>query len=266
MMPDVRATVALATAVWMFAQASSAIAQDFSASAVPFNAATLSGALENGLPSASPSARLESAVTRWDGVAGLDTRAAVFGCGLGAMRAVLGVSQTGEPDIGWSAFGASLGAVTRGGAAALRAVTRRDRATVAGGRAGGVEIGAGAWAEAGAGVRVWASAPQLWTDGAAPPLARGLEIGASADLGGVALWLSRAAVVGLAHEGRGEHTGGLLATAGPLALWLVARDQPARGGIGVAARRRGLGAGAEVIGHPVLGETARMWISLGGGP
>ena len=51
----------------------------------------------------------------------------------------------------------------------------------------------------------------------------------------------------------------------PLSAWLVARDQPPRGGVGVSARMRALGVAVEVEGHPVLGETARMSLTAGGG-
>jgi hypothetical protein len=159
-----------------------------------------------------------------------------------------------------------VGAVVGRGGASLRALSRRDRTSPFGfdarGAAVGIEVGGGAWIEASRGIHVWTSAAQIWTRGAAPPLARPLEIGGAADLGGVSLWLSRAGVVGAS---RGERAAGLSTTAGPLELWLVAHDQPIRGGIGIAAHVRGLRVAAQVDSHPVLRETARLSLGAGGG-
>ena len=59
--------------------------------------------------------------------------------------------------------------------------------------------------------------------------------------------------------------GGVSTTSGPLALWLIARDRPLRGGLGVAARARALRVAVQVESHPVLRETTRLSIALGGG-
>ena len=64
---------------------------------------------------------------------------------------------------------------------------------------------------------------------------------------------------------RGEYAIGLAAAAGPMVVWLVARDQPPRGGVGLSAATHAVRVAAEVEGHPVLGETARMSLGLGGG-
>ena len=246
-----------------------ATAQDFTAPAPAWPPDPGCALLESGLPAATAVPVLEGAVTRWHGLAALTTRAAAAAGGWRAFRVALGLSQTGESDVGWTAIALAVGAAGRGGGGALRAVARRDRTSPFGfddrGAALGLEVGGGVWIEAAARINVWASAPQLWTPGAAPPLARPLEIGGAMDLGGVAMWLSRAAVAGYPRGGRGEHAAGVATDAGPLGVWLVARDQPPRGGLGVAVRARGLRVAAEVESHPVLGETARMSLVLGGG-
>jgi hypothetical protein len=259
----VAAITALATV------AAPAAGQDFTAPAPAWPPGLPCALLETALPATAVAPEIEGAVTQWHGLAALTTRAAAAAFGWRELRAGLGLAQTGEPDIGWTALGLALGAARPDGGAALRAVARRDRTTRFGfdarGAAVGVEIGGGAWIEAAAGLHVWASAPQLWTRGAAPPLARPLEIGGALDLGGVAAWLSLVAVAGHPRGGPGEHAAGLATDVGPLAVWLFARDQPLRGGLGVAGRARGLRAAAEVESHPVLGETARMSLGLGGG-
>jgi len=248
--------------------ATPALAQDFESPAPAWPPGPASVLLERGLPPAARSPVLEGGATRWHGIAALSTRSAAAACGWRAIRAGLGLSQTGEPDVGWTALAAALGAADRGGGASVRAVARRDRTSPFGfdawGAPVGVEIGGGAWIEAAAGLHVWASAPQMWTRGAAPPLARPLEIGGALDLGGVTLWLSRAGIAGSPRGGRSERAAGLATTSGPFDVWLSARDQPLRGGLGVAVRSRALRAAAQVESHPVLGETARMSLAVGG--
>ena len=130
------------------------------------------------------------------------------------------------------------------------------------GAAVGAEAGGGAWFDAREHLHLWASAPQIWRNGSAPPLERPLEIGGAADLGAVTMWLARAGVPGGVTGGR---EGGLSTAAGPLSLWLTARDRPLRGGLGVAARAGVLRAACEVDSHPVLRETARLSLTIGGG-
>ncbi len=259
---------ARSVALVLLGLASPALAQDFASPAPAWPPGPAGVLLERGLPSAAGTPVLEGAFTRWHAIAALDTRAAAAACGWRAVRAGLGLSQTGEPDLGWTALAAALGAAGPRGGASVRVVARRDRTSPFGfdarGAAVGVEIGGGAWMEAVGGLHVWASAPQMWTRGAAPPLARPLEIGGAWDLGGVTLWLSHAGVAGSPRGGRGERAVGLATTSGPLAVWLGARDQPLRGGLGMAARAHALRAAAQVESHPVLGETARMSLGLGG--
>jgi hypothetical protein len=242
-------------------------AQDFEAPAPAWPPGSACALLERGLPAPTTSPTLEGVATRWHGLAALTTRAASGAIGWRAARLGAGLSQTGEPDVGWTALAMAVGAAVPEGGGALRVVARRDRTSRFGfdarGADVGVEVGGGAWIAAASALHVWASAPQMWTRGAAPPLARPLEVGGALDLGDVAVWLSRAAVQGYPRGSRGEHAIGMLTGAGPLDVWLMARDQPLRGGVGVAARVHTLRVAAEVESHPVLGETARMSLGLG---
>ena len=244
-------------------------AQDFDAPGPLWPPRSAAALLERGLPDASGSATLEGAIVRWHGLAPLTTRAVAGGSGWRTIRGGLGLSQTGEWDVGWTALGAALGAAERRGGAALRATARRDRtsrfAFDAVGAAVGAEVGGGAWLAATERVHLWASAPQIWKRGAAPPLARALEIGGALDLGGITLWLARSGVAGATRGARGERAAGVSTRAGPLEAWLGARDQPLRGGLGIAARARIVRVAAQVESHPVLGETARLSLALGGG-
>lgn len=249
----------------LLALAAPASAQDFDLPSPAWPPDVVAGWFERGLPPATRAPAIGAGVIRWHGLDALSTRSLAAGVGRRSLRAGLGLSQTGESDIGWTALAGVAGAVTGRGGASLRALGRRDRTSPfafdARRAAVGVEVGGGAWIEAAPGIHVWTSAAQIWTRGAPPPLARPLEIGAAADLGGVTLWLGRSGVTGAARGGRAV---GLVAAAGPLDLWLVARDQPIRGGVGMAAHVRGLRVAAQVEGHPVLRETARLSLGAGG--
>ena len=257
---------AYGVAFLVLALASPTSAQDFDLPAPAWPMDAIAGWFERALPPAVAAAVVEAGVTRWHGLDALTTRAVAAGAGWRAVRAGLGLSQTGEPDVGWTALAGVAGAVVPRGGASVRAVSRRDRTSPFGfdaqGAAVGIEVGGGGWIEAAEGVHVWASAVQMWTRGAAPPLARPLEIGGAADLGSVTLWLSRSGVTGAARGGRAA---GMAINVGPLDAWLLARDQPLRGGLGVAARVRGLRVAAQVESHPVLRETARLSLGAGGG-
>src|SRR5207247_1129821 len=170
-----------------------ALAQDFAAPAFPGPSTASLGFLEHGLPPSVGGMRLDVSVTRWFGFSDLTTRALAVGLGMGAVRSALGFSQTGEPPLGWSTLGLSLGGGGPGGAAALRVAVRRDHdpAELASplGPGIGVEAGGGAWLKAEPLV-VWASAPQFWVRGIEPPLSRPLEIGGSLKGSGVAFCFS----------------------------------------------------------------------------
>lgn len=240
-----------------------AAAQDF-ASPAPPAAVTPAVFLERGLPERSASPAVEALVTRWYEVPDLATRAVALAAGWRSVRAAAGISRTGEPELGWTTGALALGVAGRGAGGALRAAARRDGAPgaleAALGPGAGLEAGGGVWVEAGAGITLSASAPQIFTRGISPPLERGLEIGASWVMDDLSLRLTRVSARGGA--GAAQHEAGLALSAGPLTVWLEARDLPARGALGLAARVGALTVAGAVESHPVLGETVRLSLVL----
>ena len=243
-------------------------AQDFAGATLPGPAASASAFLESGLPPPGAGTALDASYTRWFGLPELETRAAACGAGWRPVRLAVGLSQTGEPEIGWSALGLACGVARPGGGGGLRGVARRDRAVAPGsaaaasleGRAG-VEVGWGAWLEAARGLRLWAAVPQSWTAGLAPPLDRPLEIGAVFERDGLALWLTRSAPSGATEA---DHGAGAALRSGPLLSWAAVRDRPLRGDLGIAVSARRLFVAAAVESHPDLGETVRLSLGLPG--
>jgi hypothetical protein len=242
-----------------------AIAQDFSAPA-PAGEANAAALLEHGLAAGEPTLEVMALATRWHGLAELQTRSLALSMGWRSARGALGISQTGDPELGWSALSAAAGGGTESGGFALRACARRrgdstQEASVTGG-----EVGAGAWMEARRHVVVWASAPQLWIRGDPPPLERWLQCGVRVELAEARLWVARSAAPGAPRGLRAEHLAGIATRLGVARLWIEARDHPPRGTLGLAARAGVLQASVAVEGHPVLGETVRAALALGERP
>ncbi|HEY2954420.1 MAG TPA: hypothetical protein VGK89_04115 [Candidatus Eisenbacteria bacterium] len=239
-------------------------AQDFAAPEAPGAAPSPAAFLERALPAQHPSLAAEALVSHWYDVPGLTTRALALSAGWRTLRAAAGISRTGDPELGWSAAALALGVAGEGGGGALRAVVRRDAApgalAVELGPGAGLEVGGGAWVDAGFGITLSASAPQVLVRGVGPPLARGLEIGALWVMDDLALRLARVSPRG--GGGGAWHDATLALAAGPLTVWLGARDQPARGSLGLAARARALAVAGVVESHPLLGETVRLSIGL----
>ncbi|HVP14153.1 MAG TPA: hypothetical protein VMS88_01340 [Terriglobales bacterium] len=259
----------------LLALASVARAQDFGSAAPPGPADAPCAFIESGLPPSSI-AGAEAAFTRWFALPDLETRAIAAAAGIGALRVAAGVSQTGEAGIGWNAAGAALGVVRERAGVALRAVARRDRTIAPGSEAAlhledraGLEAGGGAWLAPAENLIVWASVPQAWAGGTAPPLDRPMELGAryaigdSTGRGGLAFWVARGAPSG---DAPADHAAGAMLRSGPLAAWATVRDRPLRGGFGLSARARWLVVSGEVESHPDLGETVRVGIALLGSP
>ena len=247
--------------------ARSAAAQDFAGASPAGSTRAPDGLLDRALPSASPSFSASVSQTSWWGLAGLETRAAAVSASVHTWRAALGLSQTGEPEIGWTAVGIGFGAASRIAGAGVRACARRDRdapwsVARAFGSGAGVEAGAGAWIVPADGVRVWASAPQVWTGGAAPPLARPLELGVRAGEGSAA-WVR---LVAPRAGDDGERALGLSLEVSPVVAWAEVRDAPLRGSVGLTAAVSALRVGARVDAHPVLGETLRLSLAWVGEP
>lgn len=247
-----------------------ALAQDFAGAALPGPASWACGFLESGLPSPGAGPALDASYTRWFGLPELETRAVACGAGWRRVRVAAGFSQTGEPDLGWSALGLACGVARPEGGAGLRAVARRDRAVAPGSAAAarlearaGAEVGWGAWLRAARGLRLWAAVPQSWTAGVTPPLDRPLEIGAAFERDGLALWLTRSAPSGGTEA---DHGAGAALRSGPLLAWGAVRDRPLRGGFGLVAAARRFFVAAAVESHPELGETVRLSFGLAAAP
>lgn len=256
-----RAAAALALAC---ALAREAPAQDFAPAAPAGPQPGPATLLERALPAAADRLTAEAQAARWFALPELGTRSLALLAPAGSLRVAAGLSQTGEGEPGWTCAAFAVGAAGDGMGFALRAAARRDRAggalltseaaTGAGGEAGG-----GAWLSPAEGVVLWASAPQLWTRGESPPLARPLELGARWQRGALAAWLA----IGAPREGDdGARGAGLSLARGPLLLWAEARDAPARGAVGLAAEAGPLRIAARIEGHPVLGETTHLSLAL----
>jgi len=241
---------------------SPAAAQDFAAPAAAGPGPSALVFLERGLPPVEGGVRADAEATRWFGLDELVTRGLAAGGSFRSLRGALGISQTGEAELGWNSAGLAVGVARPSGGAAMRLVARADRASSA--ARAGAEAGGGAWIEAGSGITVWALAPQLETWGIAPPLRRSLELGAAIEAGGVRAWLTRAAPVPPAADA--AHAAGLGLGEGPWWLWIEARDRPLRALLGVGARAGPLSLGSAVESHPVLGETLRLTAGLGREP
>jgi hypothetical protein len=209
---------------------------------------------------------LESSATRWVGERSLETRALALAAGPAALRVALGLSQTGDPELGWTTLALALASASPEGGFALRALARRDRDVGALGAASlrdplGLEAGAGAWLAPAPALRLWASAPQLELAGPAPPLVRPLELGARAGSDDVSAWLSLRAPRG---GDDGERSAGLMLGFGAASAWAEARDVPLRASFGLCANLRALRLEARADAHPVLGETTRLVLAWRG--
>jgi hypothetical protein len=240
-----------------------AVAQEFAAPAAagPGGVATL---LEWALPDTSEGASLAILSTRWFGLPEMVTNSVAAGGSWRSARFAIGLSHSGDSDLGWSAVGVAGGWAGPVAGAGLRVCARGYPAASGSATApGGIECGAGAWALAAPHVGLWASAPQIWNAGEAPPLERWLELGASLSTPGIQCWLVRAAAPGAGGGVRAEHAFGVSSRGGPVAAWAELRDRPPRGALGLGAWTRLAGVAARVESHPVLGETVRLGLVVG---
>jgi hypothetical protein len=253
-------------ALALLATAASASAQDL-AGASPAGAFDLHDLLERALPSPRAGFSFAAASTRWWGLPELETRSLALGASWRSLRAGFGLSQTGVPEIGWTTLAFAAGTAGPSAGAAFRVVTRHDRdAPWSAGRAtspeAGLELGAGAWLAPVPALRAWASAPQAWVRGEAPPVDRPLELGVRAGAG-TALWCTlRAPRAG----DDGERALGLCLELAPFTAWVEVRDAPLRGSAGASARAGPLAVRTRVDAHPALGETLRFGIEWGRAP
>lgn len=233
--------------------------QEFAGAAAAGEAGGVGALLEHGL-AAPATCGIETGVTSWFALPELQTRSAALGVRVRSLQMATGVAATGEPELGWNTVALAVGAVQPTFAVAVRAALRRDQAWWGAppgvlGRAVGAEAGAGAWLQAAPQVRVWASAPQLWTRGVAPPLARALESGVRVGDEALAGWLALRAPTA---TGDGARVAGASLARGGLACWAEVTDGPLRASLGVRAELLGLACGVRLDAHPVLGETTHL--------
>jgi hypothetical protein len=250
------------SALLLCGAAGAASSQDFAGAAHAAASDDPFALLERALPPAAPGFTAAVAQTRWWDSRDLETRAAALSGGWRTLRGSLGVSQTGAPELGWTALALAAGCARPDAGAGVRACTRVDRdapwsAARAAADGAGLEVGAGAWVVPAAGVRVWASAPQVFTRGADPPLVRSLELGVRTGSDAGAWLVLRAPRAG----DDGERSLGVWIALAPVTTWAEVRDSPLRGGAGMRAAVGALGVEARVDVHPVLGETVRAALS-----
>src|SRR5262249_42852657 len=120
-----RRSAAVKRALWLLLLAArAAAAQDFAGAAPPGSTRAPEGLLDKALPSATAAFAAAAAQTEWWDVPGLETRAIAVSGSHRAWRAALGLSQTGDPDLGWTALALGFGASNARAGAALRALTR----------------------------------------------------------------------------------------------------------------------------------------------
>ena len=242
-------------------------AQDFAPAA---GAGPVSGAcalLERALPAPEPQTLAEALTAAWEGVPQLRTRALAAAAHWRSARVAAGLSQTGEPEWGWTCVALAAGAAHRTGGCALRLALTADRTAPFAQAAqapalAGVTLGGGAWLAPGPGVRVWAQAPQCATRGAPPPLVRPLELGASLAREAARVWFALEAP---GRGGDGERALGVALARGPCELWTEARDGPWRAALGVNARVRAITCALRADAHPLLGTRTTLVLGVGAG-
>ena len=264
-----RRVSAFACTLLLVVGVTSARAQDFAAASPAAMAPAALRLLEDGWPSVQAVSSVATSRTDWWAVPDLSTRALALQGAWRSWRAALGVSQTGAPDLGWTAVAWGCGVASARAGAGLRASVRCDRTTpwrVARlwTTESALELGGGAWLCPARDVVVRVSAPQLVQRHGAPSsraLSCELHYGQAS-----AIWCALRAP----HGGReGERViGGALAIA-PCRVWGELRDAPLRAATGVMVGWRGGSCGVRVDEHPALGRTVRVslaWPDAGVAP
>ena len=232
-------------------------AQDFAPAAGAGPAPGACALLERALPVAADRGGFEALTSAWALVPALGTRAVAGEVALHSLRMAAGLSQTGEPELGWTCAALALGAADHAGGCALRVALRRDR--IADAPPPGIEAGGGAWLTPARGVSLWASAPQCMTRGAPPPQARPLELGGGITSGAARVWF---AIEGPGRGGDGERAVGLELARGAATVWGEARDGPWRATLGVALRVRAIACAVRLESHPLLGTRTTLALGL----
>jgi hypothetical protein len=244
-------------------------AQDFDSPQPGARFETAAVLLEDGLPPAVARWTAEGSSVGRHAIAELSTRAVAVGGAWQVLRVAAGLSQTGDPQLGWTAVGAGLGVAGANAGFGVRAAARRDRWWLAEatplGSGLGAEAGLGAWIRPTSRIDVWASAPHIWVRGSAPPLERGLRTGVRMRWSEISAWVEQevrapGAAPAVAHRA------GIELAAGATRLWASVLDAPLRATVGVATALSWLGVAAEAESHPVLGETVRLAVTLHSSP
>ncbi len=246
---------AFALAWSIAAGACTASAQDFAGPRAPLEPAGAAALLDAGLADPLAVASCEAGQATWWNTSDLRTRSLAAVLAWRSLRLAAGGSQTGEPELGWQSGALALGAADRDAGLAMRALARRDLAN----GAPGTEAGGGAWVRLADGLRLVASAPQLWTRGASPPLVRPMTAGLATDGGLASAWL---AVEAPRAGAAGERLLGAAVDAGPARVWAEARGAPWRAALGVRVGAGRLHVSARVESHPALGETVMLALAL----
>lgn len=246
-------SIALAAAI--AAAAGTASAQDFAGPRAPLEPAGAGALLDAGLADPLPVAACEAGQATWWNTADLRTRSLAAMLAWRSLRVAAGGSQTGETELGWQSASFALGAADHDAGLALRALARRELAN----GASGIEAGGGAWVRLADGLTLVASAPQLWTRGDAPPLARPMTAGLATDAGLASAWL---AVEAPRAGAAGERLFGATVEAGAARVWAEARGAPWRAALGVRAGVGPVQVSARVESHPALGETVLLALAL----
>src|SRR5262249_47881301 len=104
-----------------------ACGQDFASASPPGLDGDPGALLERALPSAGVRVAASVTQTRWWGLPELEPRAASLHGAWRSARVALGLSQTGEPELGWTALAIGAGAASSHAGAGVRACVRRDR-------------------------------------------------------------------------------------------------------------------------------------------
>lgn len=245
----------------VIAHACVARAQDFASASPPVHATPALALLEDAWPTPeSGFGVVAMRIDRW-GVPELATRAVAVHTSYRAGRMAAGVSQTGDPELGWTTVACAVGGVSRDVGAAVRACVRTDRRAAWGparaiGPEATAEVGGGAWLRPAPDLEVRVAAPQLVQRGVAP-LARalGCEVRWGRES---AVWFALRAPRG---GDDGERAIGVALTLAPCVVWGELRDAPLRARTGLTFAWRGMTCAVQLDEHPALGE--RVALALG---
>jgi hypothetical protein len=246
-----------------------AAAQEFAPAAPSGPEPGPSSMLERSLPAppagaAAAPASAECTLTRWNALDSFTTRSAAIMGAWRAGRIALGISSTGDAELGWNAAAIVAGVTTSRAGAALRVIGRRDRSPpeIGAMRSAGLEVGAGFWSRIGEAFTLWMSAPGMVGAGEPPPLERGIESGVRASSATFSAW--GALIAPSSGDPSISRVAGVLCRSRNAQLWIEGRTVPLRASAGLALSRGHLRVAVQTDEHPVLGETLHVSLSTAG--